>query len=288
MQHGSAPAVHRRDVVALVTASSPPALLSLRGVGVRFGGLTALDDVSLAVTAGEVVGVIGPNGAGKTTLFNVACGFVRPDVGQIEIDGAVVRKHQPQHLARHGFARTLQGVGLFGGLSVLENVMVGADRSSAAGFASALLGLPRSDRAERDLRDRSHARLAALGIDAFADRLPGSLPYPVQKRVALARALVAEPRLLLLDEPAGGLGSEDMGALGDLITALPGLGTSVMLVEHHMDLVMSVCHRVVVLDFGRVVASGTPAAVQEDPAVIAAYLGTDVPDAPDASMAVTP
>jgi branched-chain amino acid transport system ATP-binding protein len=265
-----------------------PALLSLSGVTVRFGGLTALDDVSLAVEPGEVVGVIGPNGAGKTTVFNVACGFVRPDAGRVEIDGVAARRHAPRHLARHGFARTLQGVGLFGGLSVLENVMVGADRSSRAGFASALFGLPRSDKAEAELRDRATARLESLDVAAYSDRLPGSLPYPVQKRVALARALVGDPRLLLLDEPAGGLGADDMDELGGLIAGLPGAGTSVILVEHHMDLVMSVCHRVVVLDFGKLVASGTPAAVQQDPAVIAAYLGADVPEEPDPSLVVTP
>jgi branched-chain amino acid transport system ATP-binding protein len=256
----------------------PPAdevpVFAVAGVGVRFGGLVALDDVSLDIAAGTVHGVIGPNGAGKTTLFNVCCGFVRPDTGTVLRHGRPVRDLRPHRLARMGVARTLQGVGLFRGLTVAENVMVGADRHRRAGFASTLFALPRSDRDEHALRERAMAALVELGADGYADRLPGSLPYAVQKRVSLARALAMEPELLLLDEPASGLGAGEMAELAELIRGLTNR-MSVVLVEHHMDLVMDVCDRITVLDFGRVVAEGTPDEVRDDQAVIDAYLGEE-------------
>ncbi len=248
------------------------AAFAARELTVRFGGITALDAVSVEVAAGEVLGIIGPNGAGKTTLFNVICGFVQPQSGTLEWNGRVLGKVRTNRLAGLGIARTLQGVGLFPGLSVLENVMLGAQRFRRAGVASALLGLPRSDRDERALRERALRMLEELGCDDVASRLPQTLPYPVQKRVALARALVAKPELLLLDEPAGGLGADEMGELGERIRALRG-SMAVMLVEHRVDLVMSVSDRVVVLDFGRVIAHGDPETVQRDERVLEAYLG---------------
>ena len=251
---------------------SPGAGLALRSVTVRFGGLVALDDVSLRVPPGDVVGVIGPNGAGKTTVFNVVCGFVRPSSGSLTLDGAPLTARPPR-LAGLGIARTLQGVGLFGGLTVLENVMTGATVAARTSFAAAALALPGGEREERRLRADALARLDTLGIADHAHRMPATLPYPVQKRVALARALAANPRLLLLDEPASGLGPEDVDELADLIR---GLTCTVMLVEHHMDLVMAVCDELVVLDFGRVIAGGTPDAVRDDPAVAEAYLGAEV------------
>jgi branched-chain amino acid transport system ATP-binding protein len=175
-------------------------------------------------------------------------------------------------LARKGIVRTLQGVGLFRGLSVLENVMAGATHTSEAGFLSALFGLPRSDHDERRLRAKAMSRLAGLGVETYADALPGTLPYAIRKRVALARALNAEPELLLLDEPAGGLSAEDVDELGTLVKAL-GDERAVMLVEHHMDLVMKVCDTIVVLDFGKVIASGPPAVIADDDRVTEAYLG---------------
>jgi branched-chain amino acid transport system ATP-binding protein len=251
--------------------------LHVAGVTVRFGGLTALDDVSLDVAAGEVVGVIGPNGAGKTTLFNVVCGFLRPDAGTVTWRGEPLRA-RPHELAGKGIARTLQGVNLFAHLSVRENVMVGAGRFARAGLASALLGLPRSDHDERALGEAALEALEELGVREYADRLPGELPFGVQKRVALARALVSRPELLLLDEPAGGLGEADMNELGQHIRRLGG-EMAVVLVEHHMDLVMAVCDRVAVLDFGRHIAEGTPAEVQADQHVLDAYLGVEAADA---------
>jgi branched-chain amino acid transport system ATP-binding protein len=245
-----------------------------RELTVRFGGITALDAVSLEVAPGEVLGVIGPNGAGKTTLFNVVCGFVEPTSGTMEWKGRAFAKVRTNRLAGMGIARTLQGVGLFPGLSVVENVMTGAQRFRRAGVASALLGLPRSDRDERALRARALGVLRELGCEDVADRLPPTLPYPVQKRVALARALVGEPELLLLDEPAGGLGADEVRELGERIRAPRG-AMAVMLVEHRVDLVMAVCDRVVVLNFGQVIAQGDPATVGRDQRVLEAYLGQE-------------
>lgn len=256
--------------------------LSATDVTVSFGGLRALDCVSVAVARGEVLGVIGPNGAGKTTLFNVICGFVRPDAGTLRWRGQVLDRVRPERLAKLGIARTLQGVGLFAGLTVLENVMVGAERFRSTGLLSALLALPRSDRDERELRERAHAALKTVGCEDVGGWLPGALPYATQKRVALARALVCEPELLLLDEPAGGLDAAELSELAELIDSLRAK-VAVMLVEHHMDFVTSVCDRIVVLDFGRVIASGDPPAVQQDPVVLEAYLGREAE--PDAVLA---
>jgi len=249
-------------------------VLEATDITVRFGGLTALDDVSLTAGPRQVTGIIGPNGAGKTTLLNVLCGFVKPDAGHIQFDGRELTKLRPHRLAGLGIARTLQGIGLFGGLSVVENVMIGATSKARAGFWPALLGLPRSDRDERQLRERAVAALDRVGIADLAESSPGALPHGPRKRVALARALVAQPRLLLLDEPASGLSENELPELGELMTRLAD-DTSVVVIEHRMDLMMSVCHTIFVLDFGKVIAAGAPEQVQSDPAVTAAYLGTD-------------
>jgi branched-chain amino acid transport system ATP-binding protein len=249
--------------------------LTVADLTVRFGGITALEHVSIAVDRGQVLGVIGPNGAGKTTLFNAICGFVTPESGSIEWRGMPLGRIRPDGLAALGISRTLQGVGLFPRLTVLENVMAGAERFRRTGWASALLGLPRSDRDDRAMRARAAQALSRVGCGDIGDRLPTTLPYAVQKRVAMARALASEPELLLLDEPAGGLDSGELAELAELIRELRE-SIAVMLVEHHMDLVMSVCDRVVVLDFGRVIAAGDPATVRAAPDVLDAYLGRDV------------
>ena len=223
--------------------------LFLHHITVRFGGLLALDDVSLRVPPGRVVGIIGPNGAGKTTLFNVICGFVAQQSGAITLDGRPLRP-RPHHLHRHGIARTLQGVGQFGGLTVLENVQVGQRRQAKP--------------------EEAYAALERCGVAEYAGAYPGALPFAKRKRVELARALVARPRILMLDEPAGGLDADEIGWLVELIR---GADTTVLLVEHHMDLVMSVCDEILVLDFGKPIALGTPGEIRSNPKVAEAYLG---------------
>jgi len=246
--------------------------LDVQGITVRFGGLTALDDVSLTAAPRQVTGIIGPNGAGKTTLLNVLCGFVKPESGTIRFGGRELTGLRSHRLARLGIARTLQGVGLFRGLSVAENVMVGATSQAHAGFWPALFGL--SGRDERMLRDRAMRALEQVGAADLADAMPDTLAYGLRKRVALARALAAKPRALLLDEPASGLSEAELPELGDLIEKLAA-DASVVVIEHRMDLMMSVCKTITVLDFGKVIAVGTPEQVQADRAVTAAYLGLE-------------
>ncbi len=252
--------------------------LDVRGITVHFGGLVALEDVSLTAAARQVTGIIGPNGAGKTTLLNVLCGFVRPQAGTIAFGGRELSRMRPHRLAGLGIARTLQGIGLFSGLTVVENVMVGATSRARAGFWSGLLGLTRSDADERRLRGDSMQALELVGVDEYADDNPDTLPHGVRKRVALARALVAKPRLLLLDEPASGLSESELADLSALMTSLARQCT-VVVIEHRMDLMMSVCQQIFVLDFGKLIASGTPEEIQADSAVTAAYLGSDVAEA---------
>jgi branched-chain amino acid transport system ATP-binding protein len=257
------------------TGEENEGVLAVSDVSVSFGGITALDSVSLEVSRGEVLGIIGPNGAGKTTLFNVICGFVRPAAGTLHWRGQPLLRIAPHRLASLGIARTLQGVGLFPHLTVLENVMVGARRASTPGFASAILGLPRSDRYERALKAEVMEHLRQLGIEDCANRYPVTLPYGVQKWVALARALVSRPALLLLDEPASGLSANEQKQLITLLRSLRDR-MSIALVEHRLDLVMTVCEHIHVLDFGRLIASGSPDEVQNNKAVTDAYLGTEL------------
>jgi branched-chain amino acid transport system ATP-binding protein len=250
-------------------------VLAVEGVTVNFGGLSVLDAVSLSASSGEIVGLIGPNGAGKTTLFNVICGFVRPSSGRIVWKGRELRHQHPQDLAALGISRTLQGVGLFPHLSVLENVVVGLTPKARASLLSSMLGLWGSSRDERRLRLRAMESLERLGLARYAARMPGTLPYPVQKRVGLARALVADAALVLMDEPASGLSASDITELAELLGSLRG-HMGVLIVEHDMDLVMATCDRIVVLDFGKVIAAGSPAEIRADPGVTTAYLGEPI------------
>ena len=252
-----------------------PGALELIEITVDFGGLRALDEVSLKVEPGQIVGVIGPNGAGKTTLFNVACGFVAPLSGRIVYGGEELRRLRPHQLAPLGIARTLQGVGLWNGMTLVENVMAAGHVSARVDIVSALLGTLRSSRSEKALRNRAMTLLERLGVGQYADQLPTVLPYAIQKRASLARALMEEPDLLLLDEPASGLSGAEMDGLRDLMLELRS-EMGILLVEHHMDLVMSVCENLVVLNFGRVIATGTPDQVRANEEVTRAYLGEEV------------
>jgi branched-chain amino acid transport system ATP-binding protein len=247
-------------------------LLSIKSLSVSFGGLKALANVNLDLHANEVVGLIGPNGAGKTTLFNALSGLADVESGSLEINGKSHKWPKPYQLIDLGISRTLQGVGLFPELTVLENVMIGDNKSAKSGLISSALGLSGKDEAK--LKQRAMTALERVYASGIADRRADSLPYPVTKRVAIARALVSEPKILLLDEPAGGLGAQDIEWMNSLIHNLAAQ-CSVILVEHHMDVVMSVCDRLYVLNFGEVIASGDVETVRRDPAVVAAYLGVN-------------
>jgi branched-chain amino acid transport system ATP-binding protein len=243
-------------------------------VTVRFGGLLALSDVSFQVAENEIVGLIGPNGAGKTTAFNVACGFQRPTSGTVNFPHLGRGTLKPPQLAKAGVARTLQGVGLFSHMSVLENVMAGAQSRPGGGVWSSVLGLPSGLRHERELRDEAMAQLERLGIARFGASLPSGIPYGIAKKVSIARALMERPSLLMLDEPASGLDEIELETFIELIVELRST-MSVLLVEHNMDFVMQLVHQLIVLNFGQVIAMGSPSEISNNPDVLAAYLGID-------------
>lgn len=248
-------------------------LLVADALELSFGGVKATNDVSLRVAEGELRGVIGPNGAGKSTLFGLISGHLRPDAGQVLLDGERIDRLPPHRRAERGIAIVFQGARLFPGLTVLENVAVGATARTRSGIPAAIFGPPRQRREEREIFEDAREALARVGLSDWTDRDPSQLPLGVQRRVQLARALVARPKLLLLDEPASGLRAGERAELESLVRGLAAGGTTILLVEHDVGLVLRLSHRITVLDLGRVIAEGTPDEIRKDERVIEAYLG---------------
>jgi branched-chain amino acid transport system ATP-binding protein len=254
-------------------------MLDVEKVSLAFGGVYANRDVTLSVAKGELRGIIGPNGAGKSTLLNLISGHLRPQSGRIAFGGERVDTLPPHRRARLGMAIVFQGARVFPGMSVLENVMVGATAVTRSGAAAAALRLPRERREEVSIRESARAALDRVGMSEWADRDGASLPLGQQRRMQFARALAAEPKLLLLDEPASGLRASERDALAELLAQLKKDGVSIVLIEHDVPMVMRVADWITVLDLGEVISEGAPDLVRQDPRVIAAYLGSGAADA---------
>ncbi|HEX7455797.1 MAG TPA: ABC transporter ATP-binding protein [Gallionella sp.] len=255
--------------------SSTAPLLQLSGIGKQFGGLNALTDVSLHIQCGEIYGLIGPNGAGKTTLFNVVTGLYQPNAGEFRFNGHSYQTGKPHLLAQAGIARTFQNIRLFANLTALENVMIGRHVRTGAGVFGALLRNKATRIEERASTCRARELLRYVGIEKPAQTLAKNLSYGEQRRLEIARALATEPLLLALDEPAAGMNATETESLKALLQDIRATGITVMLIEHDVKLIMGLCDRVAVLDYGRKIAEGVPDFVRANPAVIAAYLGSD-------------
>jgi len=251
------------------------ALLSLKNITKKFGGLTAVDDVSFDVEEGAIVGLIGPNGAGKTTVFNIITGNHQPDRGEIRFDGAALSGRKPYQIVVGGIARTFQNIRLFQEMNLLENVLAGCHCRMKAGFLSSMLRLPSQQREERRAVERAMQELAFVGLDGDFANEAGNLSYGNQRLLEIARALASEPKFVILDEPAGGMNELETQALSNLIKAIQARGITILLIEHDMNLVMKICEHLVVLEYGAKIAEGTPDQIKINERVIEAYLGVE-------------
>jgi len=248
-------------------------ILNLKDLTIKFGGVTALNSVNLELKEGEILALIGPNGAGKTTVFNLITGVYKPTSGNVFLGDVAIDGKKRHHITKLGIARTFQNIRLFGDMTTLENVITASDVRNKVGLVGSILGTPRSRREEKASVAKAHEILKFIGIDEYADRLAKNLPYGVQRRLEIARALGTEPKILLLDEPAAGFNPQEKVELAATIKKIRDAGYTILLIEHDMSLIMGISDRVAVLDFGQKIADDLPSVVQNDPQVIAAYLG---------------